>query len=89
MCAVFEAFDYTPTHLLYNNLIAVSKDLKITEPKSPSELWLSGFFNTNWRELMPWNKQFEYLWTLAPEQVAAILQSKIQELGLKADIRSA
>jgi hypothetical protein len=89
MCAVFEAFDYTPTHLLFNNLIAVSKDLKMTEAKSPSELWLSGFFNTNWRELMPWNKQFEYLWTLAPEQAAAVLQSKIQELGLKADIRSA
>ena len=88
MCAVFEAFEYTPTQLLYNNLIAVSKDLKMTEAKSPSELWLSGFFNTNWRELMPWNKQFEYLWTLAPEQAAAVLQSKIQELGLKADIRS-
>lgn len=89
MCAIFDAFEYHPTELLYNNLVCVSNELKPTEQKSPLELWKSGFFNTNWREHMPWNIPFEFLWALSPNQAEGFLRVKTQELGLKVDIRSA
>jgi hypothetical protein len=84
---LFADYDYVLLNVVMNNLIAVDRRYYQGNGPQISDLWNRGYFETNWRQTMPWNRPFEQLYSMPTNEVVSFLISSTANLGLRIDCR--